>query len=174
MQVNSPDIYRQCYPYIKQLLENRDDVENVTITALGRSMEPFFESLRDTLKLEKCEKAKVNDFVLALTEDGRFIAHRVVAADSEKFTMRGDGNVYGTEQALHKNIIGRITAYRRRGKKKFHSMNSWKWRLYTKLWPANPLARRILLAFHHHVYLKLLWLAFRPEWMIMEKNINRK
>lgn len=174
MQVNSRDIYKLCYPYIKQLLESRDDVEYVTISAVGSSMEPFFESLRDILKLEKCEKAKVNDFVLAFTEDERFVAHRVIAVDDEKFIMRGDANVYGTEQAKHKNIIGRITAYRRMGEKKFHSMYSWKWRLYTMLWPGNPLARRILLAFHHHVYLKLLWLAFKPKWMKLDKLINRK
>ena len=88
--------------------------------------------------------------------------------------MRGDGNVYGTEEARHTNIIGIITAYRRRGKKKFKNLYSWKWRLYTMLWPDSPLARRILLAFHHHVYLKLLWLAFKPQWMIMEKTINKK
>lgn len=174
MQVNSPDTYRLCFPYMKRLLEGGNNVEYVTISAVGSSMEPFFESFRDILKLEKCEKARVNDFVLALTEGGRFVAHRVVAADDEKFTMRGDGNVYGTEQAKHINIIGRITAYRRRGERKFHSMYSWKWRLYTKLWPSNPLARRILLAFHHHVYLKMLWLVSKPKWMKYDKYKNKK
>ena len=172
--MSSPDIYKLCYPYVKQLLENRDDVGNATITAVGCSMEPFFESFRDQLKLEKCEKAGVDDLVLALTEDGRFVAHRVIAADDEKFTMRGDGNVYGTEQARHKNIIGRITAYRKKGKKNFKNLYSWKWRLYSQMWPGSPRARRILLAFHRHVYLKILWLVFKPEWMVIDKKTNKK
>ena len=154
--------------HAKQLIDQGHDV---TLTVVGHSMQPFFEGYREDVKLEKCEKAKANDFVLALTDEGRYVAHRVVYADEERIIMRGDGNVYGKEHAKQENIVGIITAYRRTGGNgEFKKMYSWKWKLFTTLWPRNPWVRRLFLAFHHHVYLKMLWLLAKPEWMKIEKT----
>lgn len=156
------------FAHAKQLIDQGHDV---TLTVVGHSMQPFFEGYREDVKLEKCEKAKANDFVLTLTDEGRYVAHRVVYADEERIIMRGDGNVYGKEHAKQENIVGIITAYRRTGGNgEFKKMYSWKWKLFTTLWPRNPWVRRLFLAFHHHVYLKMLWLLAKPEWMKIEKT----
>ena len=91
------------FAHAKQLIDLGHDV---TLTVVGHSMQPFFEGYREDVKLEKCEKAKANDFVLALTDEGRYVAHRVVYADEERIIMRGDGNVYGKEHAKQENIVG--------------------------------------------------------------------
>ena len=63
------------FAHAKQLI---DQGHVVTITVVGHSMQPFFEGYREDVKLEKCEKAMANEFVLALTDEGRYVAHRVV------------------------------------------------------------------------------------------------
>lgn len=150
-----------------------DEGHSLTITVVGNSMQPFFESLRDEVKLEKCKRAKVGDMILALTDDRRYVAHRVIAVSGERITMRGDGNVYGIEHAVQYDVVGIVTHYRRKGESGFHDMYSWKWRLYSLLWPRNVLVRRLFLAFHHYVWLRLLWLAKKPEWINLDKN-NKK
>lgn len=151
-----------------------DGGHTITVTVVGHSMEPFFESYRDEVKLCKCEAVKVDDFVLALTDADRYVAHRVVEVCGDVITMRGDGNVYGVEHARKRDIVGIITHYRKKGQREFRKLYTLKWRLYSRLWPKNPFARRVLLAFHHHVYLRLLWLAAKPEWITLDKNNNKE
>lgn len=159
------------FAHAKKLI---DEGHTLTITVVGHSMQPFFESFRDEVKLEKCRSAKVGDMILALTDDRRYVAHRVIAVNGENITMRGDGNVYGIEHAMLQDTVGIVTHYRRKGETAFHSMHSWKWRLFSALWPRNKWVRRCFLAFHHYVWLRILWLAKKPEWIILDKNNNRK
>lgn len=154
----------------KNIAELIDKGHEATIVVVGHSMEPFFESYRDEIKLSKCNRAKINDMILAYTTDKRYVAHRVIAVNGNIITMRGDGNVYGVEHTTQQDIVGIITAYRRRGRKKFHAMYTWKWKAYSFLWMHLGPMRRWALAIHHHIYLKLIWALFKPKWMEQDKK----
>lgn len=161
----------EIYAQIKTLI---DEGHNVTIAVVGTSMQPFFESYRDEIMLTKCSAPKVNDVVLARTDHNLYAAHRVTAICGQRFTMRGDGNVYGTETAAFSDIIGVVNHYRRCGAKEFRKLDSLRWRWHTLTWPRNTTLRRLALAFHHHIYLKLLWLAKKPEWIELERKRRKK
>lgn len=152
----------QLFPVTKRLIS---EGHSVVITVVGRSMEPFFESRREDVRLSQCDSIKPDDMVLALTRDGRYVAHRVVSVKDGEITMRGDGNPYGVEYARTCDVVGKVTAYRRRGSEKFHPLYSWRWRVYSMLWPRWGVARRVLLAFHHRIYLPLYRIIFHPDWL---------
>lgn len=152
----------QLFPAAKLLI---NEGHSVVITVVGRSMEPFFESRREDIRLSRCDDVKPDVMVLALTRDGRYVAHRVVRVKDGEITMRGDGNPYGVEYARISDVVGIVTAYRRCGSKKFRPMYSWKWRVYSMLWPRWGVARRVLLAFHRRIYLNFYRIVFHPDWL---------
>lgn len=156
---------------VGRLTEQGREVE---INVVGHSMEPFIEGFRDTVRLVRCHNARKGDFILALTTANRYVAHRVIKVEGEKVTMRGDGNVYGTEISTQRDIVGKVTHYRPMGSRQFRPLYTWRWRVYSLLWPANPLLRRCALAFHHHIWLRALWMLRKPEWMKLDRQYNQE
>ena len=108
-----------------------DEGHDVTITVVGRSMEPFFRSHKDEIRLSpipsgfwdeaetdggvwtwKKKRGAVGSFVLArIQPDGKYVAHRIVAIHDGMIIMRGDGNVFGTEKAYFDDVLAFVTAY---------------------------------------------------------------
>ena len=73
----------------------------------------------------------------------------IVAEDGAKpqmsslVTLKGDGNVYGTEQCGLANVRAATKALIRKGKSYSPESRAWRW--YSALWPTWPFARRVLL-----------------------------
>ena len=148
-----------------------DEGHNVSIRAKGSSMRPFLESGRDIAVLSKKESYKVGDVVLAEIEKGHYVLHRIDAihtpqgfavktatSDPEaRITLRGDGNVRGTESCLLRDIRCIASAFERRGKV-WNTSTSRFWRFYSRVWPALLPVRRYLLAAY-----RLLWLHELPQ-----------
>lgn len=113
----------------------------------GRSMLPFIVGDRDKVEFHPIkEKLKVGDIVMARTQEGYPVVHRIVAITSEEhIVLSGDGNLCFQEHSLRKNIIARA-CYVVRGdgsKKSLISKYSLiKWHCWMMLKPF----RRILLA----------------------------
>ena len=119
-----------------------------TLRVKGVSMRPFLETLRDKVVLAppQREKIQTGDVVLAAISKDIFVLHRVTKREGERLTLRGDGNVYGTEECTISDVIGIVTGFYRKGRNKPDSVESKKWRIYSRLWPSSPLLRRIILA----------------------------
>lgn len=150
-----------------------DEGHDVTIKVVGRSMEPFFRSHKDEIRLSpipsgfwdeaetdggvwtwKKKRGAVGSFVLArIQPDGKYVAHRIVAIHDGMIIMRGDGNVFGTEKAYFDDVLAFVTAYRRGRGRQFHELaGSRLWRIYSRAWMrTGHLPRRVLLALWHHV-----------------------
>lgn len=128
-----------------------DEGRSVVITAAGDSMYPFFRNRLDEIKVEHCEDVRLNDVVVALTETNRYVAHRVVAIYGDNLTLMGDGNVSARELTTKSNVIGCVTAYRRKGESGFKPLYSLKWRVYSFLWVNALPVRKYLLAFMRYV-----------------------
>lgn len=160
VSIPNDDFFRQVYRLVKA-------GHDVTILVVGRSMEPFLRDRRDMIMISSCPagRPKRGDMVLARTDDGRYIAHRVMRVDSPYFTMRGDGNVLGEEKARISDVIGLVTAYRHCSKttekdnctpETFHRMErSLPWKIYSFIWTEIMsrcfLLRRVVLAVWRHL-----------------------
>lgn len=116
---------------------------DVTLRVRGVSMRPFLEDRRDQIVLTQPGVVKVGDAVLAEIAPGKYVYHRIVSIEGDKVTLRGDGNVYGTEQCRLEDVAAATKELIRKGRS--YSAQGKAWRYYSALWPSWPFARRVLL-----------------------------
>lgn len=137
--------------------EALDKGHTATIRAKGNSMRPFIEEKRDLIMVSsvKAEEIKRGDVLLCEIEKERFVLHRVIRREGNDLTLKGDGNWHGTEGCQVENVIGRAVAFYRKGRQKPDLVCGKKWQIYSKVWMALSPMRRLLLAFHRRIYLKL-------------------
>lgn len=130
-------------PRIRQFL---DKGHTATIRVRGRSMRPFLQDGRDKVVLAPCTAAvEIGDVVLAETSPAHFVLHRVVAKDGDRLTLKGDGNVWGTERCSIKDVVGVATAFIRKEKEQEDRTDSLKWRAYSCIWMRMDPVRRYAL-----------------------------
>lgn len=135
-------------PQIKQMI---DEGHTVTFRVRGRSMRPMIEGDRDSVVLAPCQgKVNVGDVILAEVWPQRYVLHRIVKVEGNTLTMRGDGNLTGTEIFDRSVVVGRAEAFVRKGKTL--RMDSLRWRIYSAIWPRLlPLRRYLLFIIYPHI-----------------------
>lgn len=135
-------------PQIKQMI---DEGHSVTFRVRGRSMRPMIEGDRDSVVLAPChDKIKVGDVILAEVWPQRYALHRIIKVEGDILTMRGDGNIEGTEVFERKRVVGRAEAFVRKGKTL--RMDSLRWRIYSAIWPhLLPIRRYLLFMIYPHI-----------------------
>ena len=143
--------------FIPQVVELIGEGHMVTILARGNSMRPFIEDGRDELVLGQVDKLAVGDVVLAEIRKGLFVCHRVEKLENGIVTMRGDGNVEGTETFPADKVRAKLIKINRKGKT-YNLQTSRLWRIYSAVWPRLFPVRRYLLALY-----RLLWLGQIPQ-----------
>ncbi len=121
----------------------------VTIRAKGNSMRPFLESGRDSVVLSKTDTPKVGDIVLAEIRKGVYVLHRIDSINGQEVTLRGDGNVWGTEECRTKDLRAIAKEFVRNGKTYHADSNSW--RICSSTWRLLLPFRRILLAIYRRL-----------------------
>ena len=130
--------------FLKEVRTLIAEGHDVTLRVRGVSMRPFLEDRRDKIVLTGLQrKPVVGDAVLAEIAPGKYVYHRIVRIDGDKVTLRGDGNVYGTEQCRMEDVAAATKQLIRKGRG--YSPEGCAWRCYSMLWPEWPLARRVLL-----------------------------
>ena len=128
-------------PQIKAMI---DEGRTVTFRVRGRSMRPMIEGDRDSVVLVPCTgEVKKDDIILAEVSPQRYVLHRIIKVEGDTLTMRGDGNLVGTETFRRSDVIGRAEAFIRKGKRL--EMNSRKWKIYSWFWTRMLPVRRYLL-----------------------------
>ena len=129
---------------------------SVTITARGNSMMPFIHDGRDSLIFSRIEdRVRVGDAVLAELSKGVFVCHRIVDINGEKVTLRGDGNIRGTETCTVDGVKALLVGVVRNGKT-VNLKNSKAWHVYSMVWPRLLPIRRYLLALYRLVVMHKL------------------
>ena len=124
----------------------------VTLPVDGRSMLPFIIGGKDSVILEKPQKAEIGDIVLAWVEQCRYVVHRIIAITGDEVTLMGDGNIRGTEQCLLDDIKATITYVVDEKNRRINIYNrKYRWGAY--IWGKLRPVRRYLLAFY-----KIIWL----------------
>lgn len=116
----------------------------VTFPVNGRSMRPFIEGGRDSVVLVKPGEVKRLDVVLARTDNGRHVVHRVLSVDGGRVTLMGDGNLCGRETCGMDGVLAKVTHVVRPGGKRI-PLEMLRMRVAAKLWVTLLPFRRILL-----------------------------
>lgn len=106
----------------------------VELTAKGYSMNPFIMHLRDIIVLGpwKDEEMQKGTVVLAKTDKGDYVIHRIIRREGDIMTLMGDGNVGLTEKTHIKDIIARMYCVKRKGRT--YRTDGLAWRLYSWFW----------------------------------------
>ena len=150
-------------PEIKRII---DEGRPVTFRVRGYSMRPFLEDCRDKVLLEPCRKSvKRGDVLLVEDHPSHYVLHRVIKVDGRNITLKGDGNVRGTETCKTENLIAIATGFQRKGRSEIDSVEGWKWKTYSFIWMHTTLLRRVMLAVYRR-----LWLKIFP----LDKTTNKK
>ena len=97
-------------PHVRALIE---EGRTVRFRAMGWSMRPLIEHARDDVLLSGYGEAAPQryDVVLAATDRGGFVLHRIVRIDGDRYTLQGDGNWRGVEHCTRADIIAKAVAF---------------------------------------------------------------
>lgn len=145
-------IFLQNSIFLPQVSEFLKEGRSVTLRARGYSMRPFIEHDRDDLIFSYAENIKVGDVVLAEIMPGHFVCHRVEKINGDKVTLRGDGNIRGTESCTLGDVRGKLVQVVRFGKT-WNLDSSRFWKIYSRVWPSLLPIRRWLLALNKIIFL---------------------
>lgn len=119
------------------------DGHDVTLRVRGVSMRPFLEDRRDKIVLTRVQDIREGDAVLAEITPGKYVYHRIVKIIGGRVMLKGDGNIYGTEECRLSDVVAATKWLIR--KERYYSPKGHAWRWYSALWPQWPFARRVLL-----------------------------
>lgn len=83
--------------------------ETVRVGVCGQSMLPFFRS-GEVIRVRPLREGDLRrgSVVLAQTEQGNYVIHRIYRIEEERITLLGDGNLHGTEQIDRPKIYGTV------------------------------------------------------------------
>lgn len=100
---------REMFSVVRDLLLEGSPVR---VSVKGQSMLPFFRS-GSTVYLRPIEEKDFCKYNVVLADTGRnFVIHRIIALDSDRVTLLGDGNIYGTESMTRDKVYGIIDCSR--------------------------------------------------------------
>jgi SOS-response transcriptional repressor LexA len=132
---------------LSQVCKLLGEGKEIMLRAKGNSMFPFIRDSIDTIVLMPLKNDVLEgDIVLALTSDGRYLVHRVLAMSGECVTLMGDGNIGQKESCKMADIHGRAIAVERKGKR--ISLISPRAKSAMRLWRMLLPVRRYLLAIY--------------------------
>ena len=138
MQISN-DIF---FAEVERLLGEGGDV---MIIIRGNSMQPMLRDGRDRVVLRRYEgdEIRVGD-VMLFRYRGEYVLHRVVKVDGERILFAGDGNYKFYEQATTEDIVARMVAYVKDGRRV--ECSDEEWLRYSRVWMALPMiVRRVIL-----------------------------
>lgn len=111
---------------------------NLTVT--GSSMLPMLHHRKDSVTLIPADgKQKKGDVILYRRENGRYILHRIIAADQDGYICCGD-NQAEKEPVSREQVIAVVDGFVRKGR--VYKTDAPGYRLYTAVWVDLFLLRR--------------------------------
>ena len=130
---------------LPEIIKLLNEGHSVTLLLRGYSMRLFLEDKRDKALLVKATEIKKGMPVLAETNFGHYVLHRVIEISGNDVVLRGDGNI-GVEHCKLSDIKGEAIGFYRKGRKKLDMTSGWKWKVYSLFWTRLLPIRRYLLA----------------------------
>ena len=117
----------------------------VVITIRGNSMQPMLRDSREKVVLRRYEGDELQrGDVMLFRYRGGYVLHRVVSIEGERIVFAGDGNYKLYEQATTKDIVARMVAYVKDGRRV--ECTDREWLRYSRVGLALPMQlRRVIL-----------------------------
>lgn len=108
--------------------------KEVVLTVTGNSMRPFIKDKRDQVILVKADanKLRVNDVPLYKRRNGKYVLHRLVKIENEKYTMLGDAQVKLEPGIEPDQIVAVAKGFIRKGKT--YLCDSKEYKKYVSFW----------------------------------------
>ena len=128
-----------------------DEGHSVIIMTKGASMSPFIRGERDSVELVKQPSYALGDIVLAQIAPGHYVLHRIHALDGQKVTLKGDGNLDGTENCTLPDLCGTAVAVFRPGGRRLDCTTERAQRMFRRWVKAPRIVRRIVLGFYRRI-----------------------
>ncbi|MCQ2178654.1 MAG: S24/S26 family peptidase [Bacteroidales bacterium] len=123
----------------------------VIIMAKGNSMLPFIRGGKDNVELVRNSNPAVGDLALCEIAPGHYVLHRIIRIKDGTITMKGDGNLRGTEQCRLENLCGTVADIIRPSGRRI-SVNTARFRRRSRLWAKMPyIIRRYSLAVYRRI-----------------------
>lgn len=135
---------------IEEVLRLIDAGVSVTLPVTGRSMLPFIVGGRDSVILQKSEKSKKGEVVLAWVEGCRYVVHRIVHIEGDRITLMGDGNLAGVEHCTLSDVKA-VATHVVRGDGKKHYLYDKALLAGAQVWRWFRPVRRYLLAIYNRI-----------------------
>ena len=130
-----------------------DEGRPVVIMTKGCSMLPFIRGDKDSVELVKRDSYSEGDIVLSQISSGHYVLHRIFALDGDRVTLKGDGNLVGTESCLISDICGTAVAIIRPDETR-RDCTEPRFERRSRRWRRSPyIVRRLFLAFYRRVIL---------------------
>ena len=108
---------------------------------VGTSMLPLLRQREDVIVIHPCETVRLLDVILYRRADGTTVLHRVVGLRRGSYVLRGDNQVVNEYGVTDSQIIGRLSAFYRKGRA--HDMRELPVRIYGAVWWAIFPLRRL-------------------------------
>lgn len=133
---NLGEIWESISPFIEMGKE-------VRLKAAGSSMTPLLAHGRDFVFLKKVEKPlKKYDLPLYKRADGTAVLHRIIGVKKDGFVCVGDAQTEIEYPVRAEQVLAVACAFERKGR--LISAESFKYKLYVRLWVLlRPFRRRI-------------------------------
>lgn len=85
--------------------------KQVTLRAKGNSMLPFIRNGRDSVMLTGKFQLQKGDIVLAKTNQGTFVLHRIIRLNEQTITLMGDGNLREQKHVKEKMFLEKLPSF---------------------------------------------------------------
>ncbi len=146
-KIDNTDFFSQVHEF---LLEGK----SIRINIRGNSMKPFLREGSHQAEIAPAEgrNLKTGDVVL-FRHCSRYVLHRIVAINDERYTMQGDGVLENTETVFREDIIGVMVRFYHKGGHMTDCSSLW-WRFLSRWWILMLPARRYLLGLLEKLHLR--------------------
>lgn len=126
---------------LEECMELLDEGKTVLLTAKGSSMHPFIRN-GEKILLQKKESYRRGDIVLAMTDSGETVLHRIVSMRDGTVMLMGDNNLQKTETCRATGIKGKVESIS--GRRGTRLTSSWRHRFLSWIWLSMLPVRKIL------------------------------
>ena len=121
-----------------------DEGISVTLPVNGYSMLPFIIGGKESVVLQKPDKLKVGDIVLAWADSCRYVVHRIILFDGSNVILMGDGNLVGTERCTVQDVKAVATHVVGADEQMHYLYTPWRRRAARLWWRLRPIRRYLL------------------------------
>ncbi len=130
-----------------EIAENRP----VQFRLKGISMFPLLKDGKHQVIVHPCKAEELSSMdVILFRYKGKHLLHRILKIEGTKLMIQGDGSYVAKEQCTTEDVIGKVqTIIRPSGK--HISVNSWRWKLPSRLWISLRFVRTPLLHILHRI-----------------------